>query len=327
MRLSSVRDLKAELAARTQTEFVERSALTPRLARDVRLPRPVLQPVAAFGVARQGRGRDDFALAIRVFKGSEARARQLTEPLHLKDAEIDLATGVRYAPRFTLRAGGSCGHFNITSGTLGGFVEDDEDYYILSNNHVLANSDDANVGDEILQPGPDDIEGGRFKVIGRLARWNQLSPRRRNGIDAALATFHEDVADFYPWHYAGVGDMKPRVVEDRLEVSRVIKRGRTTQVTRGIVSAFELDGVFINYGSRRRERLVYFDDQLEFIHVRPETSNFSDGGDSGSFILDAETLRPYALLYGGGPDAQGIDRTLGHFMPDVLSSLKVRLVK
>ena len=50
----------------------------------------------------------------------------------------------------------------------------------------------------------------------------------------------------------------------------------------------------------------------------PPNRAFSAGGDSGSFIIDRDTLAPYALLYGGGPDSLGIDRTLAQFMPDVL---------
>ena len=38
-------------------------------------------------------------------------------------------------------------------------------------------------------------------------------------------------------------------------------------------------------------------------------------------------LRPYALLYGGGPDDQGIDRTLAQFLPEVLDELGVRIVQ
>ena len=54
---------------------------------------------------------------------------------------------------------------------------------------------------------------------------------------------------------------------------------------------------------------------------------FSAGDDSGSFIIDRDTLAPYALLYGGGPDSLGIDRTQAQFMPDVLNVMGVRLVQ
>jgi hypothetical protein len=39
------------------------------------------------------------------------------------------------------------------------------------------------------------------------------------------------------------------------------------------------------------------------------------------------SMHPYAFLYGGGPDDQGIDRTLAHYLPQVLDELGVRLVQ
>jgi hypothetical protein len=327
MRLSSVRSLKEEIVDRALAEHVAPMTLAVRGARGARVEVPKPKAAVALGVAPIDASMKDFALAVRAFPGQQALARQVIRAANLKSHELDVATGVRYAPRHTLRAGGSCGHFRITAGTLGGFVEDESAYYVLSNNHVLANSDLADVGDPILAPGPVDISNRRFKTIAHLTRWTQLSPRRASGVDAAVAALDSEVTDFYPWHYQGIGAIDPRAVADRFEVSKVVKKGRTTGVTRGRVSAYELDGVVIDYAEAGAPpRLVSFDDQLEFVHERPDRSPFSQGGDSGSFILDAENLRPYALLYGGGPDDAGIDRTLGHFMVDVLGSLNVSLV-
>ncbi|MEO7868640.1 MAG: trypsin-like peptidase domain-containing protein, partial [Candidatus Eisenbacteria bacterium] len=254
----------------------------------------------------------------------------------LGEREIDLAEGVRYAPRAgaerqrsqrpdVLRAGGSCGHPHITAGTLGAFVEDDRRYYALSNNHVLADCDQASVGDEIWQPGPYDVKRAGHQVIAHLSRCVPLDPFRTDGVDAAIAELDGEVPEFLPWEYDGIGEMDPHPIDDRFAVRRVIKRGRTTEVTRGRVSAFELDGVQLDYGTRLDSRIITYDDQLEFVHVSRSRA-FSQGGDSGSLILDQATLRPYALLYGGGPDAEGIDRTLAHFLPSVLTRLRVRMV-
>ena len=51
--------------------------------------------------------------------------------------------------------GVSIGHYKITAGTFGGIVRDRNtgERLILSNNHVLANSNNASAGDVILQPG------------------------------------------------------------------------------------------------------------------------------------------------------------------------------
>ncbi len=57
--------------------------------------------------------------------------------------------------------GVSIGHFKVTAGTFGALVTDKTTgaRLILSNNHVLANSNDSQIGDAILQPGA--IDGGQ----------------------------------------------------------------------------------------------------------------------------------------------------------------------
>ncbi len=52
----------------------------------------------------------------------------------------------------------SIGQEDITAGTLGLRVTNGTDVLILSNNHVLANENNATIGDPILQPGP--FDGG-----------------------------------------------------------------------------------------------------------------------------------------------------------------------
>ena len=71
--------------------------------------------------------------------------------------DIDRTKYIRPAP-----GGVSIGHKDITAGTLGMLVQDKEtgEILILSNNHILANSNDAKIGDRIMQPGPHDLENG-----------------------------------------------------------------------------------------------------------------------------------------------------------------------
>jgi hypothetical protein len=72
--------------------------------------------------------------------------------------------------------GVSIGHYKVTAGTFGTLVTDRStgERFILSNNHVLANSNDALVGDAILQPGA--IDGGQNPgdVIATLERFIKL---------------------------------------------------------------------------------------------------------------------------------------------------------
>ena len=59
--------------------------------------------------------------------------------------------------------GVSIGHYKITAGTFGAVVRDKSTgrRLILSNNHVLANSNESEIGDPILQPGV--VDGGRIE--------------------------------------------------------------------------------------------------------------------------------------------------------------------
>jgi hypothetical protein len=72
-----------------------------------------------------------------------------------------------------IQPGISIGHPEVTAGTLGAIVEDTHTgrKLILSNNHVIANSNDSQEGDPILQPGK--IDGGRNPedVVGNLFRF------------------------------------------------------------------------------------------------------------------------------------------------------------
>ena len=97
---------------------------------------------------------------------------------------LALAKRIRPAP-----GGYSVGHKNITAGTLGTCVYDrlgdpgdaigiPSKYYILSNNHVLANSNNGQVGDSILQPGPFD---GGTDPADRIARLNRSGGCRGRG--------------------------------------------------------------------------------------------------------------------------------------------------
>ncbi|MCC6894702.1 MAG: hypothetical protein IT321_17920 [Anaerolineae bacterium] len=80
----------------------------------------------------------------------------------------------RYRPE--IPSGISIGHYKITAGTLGTIVTDrmTGEKLILSNNHVLANSNDALVGDAILQPGPADGGQNPGDLVARLERFIAL---------------------------------------------------------------------------------------------------------------------------------------------------------
>ncbi len=80
----------------------------------------------------------------------------------------------RYRPN--IPAGVSIGHYMVSAGTLGGIVFDRHtgQPMILSNNHVLANSNEAEIGDAILQPGPTDHGLRPDDVVAKLHRFEAL---------------------------------------------------------------------------------------------------------------------------------------------------------
>ncbi|MPZ60307.1 MAG: serine protease [Propionibacteriales bacterium] len=199
---------------------------------------------------------------------------------------LTLATRSRPA-----RPGYSVGHFRITAGTIGAGCYDlrplpgiPPRYYILSNNHVLANSNAANIGDPVLQPGP--FDGGVLAsdVIGRLSRFVPIKfDGSCNSVDAAVAEvpFHMIDRDVYWTGY-------PATAAKAATVGMLLKKtGRTTNFTTGRVTAIGAT-VNVNYGGGK---VAKFCNQIV-------TSNMSAGGDSGSLVLDWQN-NPVGLLFAG----------------------------
>jgi hypothetical protein len=72
-----------------------------------------------------------------------------------------------------VRPGVSIGHVRTTAGTLGAIVQRTGERFLLSNNHVLALLNQAQVGDPILQPGPGD--GGTLnQTVGELVGFEPI---------------------------------------------------------------------------------------------------------------------------------------------------------
>jgi hypothetical protein len=186
--------------------------------------------------------------------------------------------------------GASVAHPDVTAGTLGAFLTDaDGRVLLLSNNHVLADTDRASIGDPVLSPGPAD--GGRpgLDRVATLTAFERLVPTG-NLLDLAVASVDDPAL-------VG-GNTVPEgvlsgVVEEVLDGVAVAKTGRTTGHTTGVVTAVELDGVTVDYG---RGQLLSFDDCLE---VEGDGRSFSDGGDSGSVVYAREGLQALGLLFAG----------------------------
>jgi hypothetical protein len=266
---------------------------------------------------KRSRGEADVRIVPRVVAGPPARDRA-------RRANKATAKSAWFQKRRRpLEAGLSAGHVDITAGTLGFVVEDDDAYYVLSNNHVLANVNAGTPGDLVVQPGPDDGRVSAKTIIGVLDRFVPISFKRSNVVDCAVASILESLEFFAGWTEALPGVVRGvrRISEDDLGLT-VKKAGRTTGVTRGTISQVELDRLRVDMSDSGSTRVASFSDQFEVIG--DDGKPFSLGGDSGAVIVDEDGFA-LGLLFAGGPDDQGVDLTFANHLETALSKLGVRL--
>ena len=127
-------------------------------------------------------------------------------------------------------------------------------------------------------------------MVGRLLAAVPLKPNGVNSVDAAIGEIDGHIR-FDPDTLTGLGALAGVRAEPLLPGDRVAKAGRTTGLTRGRVSAVEVDGVVVGFETGD----LSFDGQIE---VEGEGGPFSAGGDSGSLIVDSD-LRACGLLFAG----------------------------
>lgn len=329
MLLDHARELKSSLLSSFETKIE-----TPTAIRSFGIRTQALGSEAdalrsfAIGISKS---KKEHVLAVRVQRRS-LLDHPLLEAIHKRTkGEID----VRYVGKVSklespttlqkkrrpLVIGCSIGHFKITAGTLSCFVKSrtSQKTMILSNNHVLANENKARAGDAILQPG--NFDGGTAQdAVAKLSKFIKLKVTAVNLVDCAVAepiagiTFNQKKLGRFG-NLLGLGP-------DEIDEGTIVRKvGRTTGETQGKVTAFELDNVVVAYelGNLR------FDNQVEI--EGSGTSSFSDGGDSGSLIVNADNLG-VALLFAGG-DTGGTNNmglTYANPLKAVLDSLSVDLV-
>lgn len=240
--------------------------------------------------------------------------------------------------------GVSIGHFRITAGTFGVTVRDRQTgtRLILSNNHVLANSNEAQVGDLILQPGAAD--GGRVSsdTIANLERFVPIQFTQEPG-GCSIANLYVEFGNFVAATLGSqhrVHSMRlntqavnlvdaalarptedSHILDEILEIGKISgtmpaqlgmqirKFGRTTELTSGVITVMDAT-VNVNYGS---ERTATFDNQLV-------AGAMSQGGDSGSLIVDGNLNKAVGLLFAGSDQA-----TIFNPIENVLKALDVEL--
>jgi hypothetical protein len=209
--------------------------------------------------------------------------------------------------------GVSTGHPAITAGTIGCRVTKGGQVFALSNNHVYANSNAASMGDAVIQPGTFDGGSSPADDIGTLSDYEPINfSGGNNVIDAAIAlSSTANLDNSTPSN--GYGTPKSTTTTASVNM-RVMKYGRTTQQTKGRVTAINAT-VNVNYGSPGVARFVN--------QIVIGGGGFSSGGDSGSLIVvekGGDKLKPVGLLYAGSSSA-----TIANPIGPVLSAFGVTI--
>ncbi|GGO50018.1 S1 family peptidase [Streptomyces lasiicapitis] len=267
--------------------------------------------VAAQRQQSRSAGRGD----VRTQPSYDAQSTASGQLAGLSQPQLEEAGGLgAFEPQLLKRrmrpspSGFSVGNVRVTAGTLGSVVYDflpgasvdppgaglgvPAKFYILSNNHVLADSNRAQLGSPIVQPGI--FDGGQDPAdrIATLDRFItiQFAPqipleRHNNVVDAALGTvdFQDATREQY---FSGA----PRAWRRKANVAvgdLVKKSGRTTNISFGRIISVDAT-IDVNYGTAGTAR---FKDQIL-------TTNISAGGDSGSLVTSLDTVA-LGLLFAG----------------------------
>lgn len=259
-------------------------------------------------------------------------------PAEIENIPVDVfVSGAIYAQqeptgRFRPAPGGvSIGHYLITAGTLGCLVKKNGNLFILSNNHVLANSNDGSIGDAILQPGA--YDGGQ-NPQDRIAELADFIPIQfaGNGGTPSPCPVGNVVAGFMNAIAAVLGSgtrlktVRPMAVTNLVDcaIARPLnesdvlneilnigqingtdeavlgmslkKMGRTTGLTTGTINQIDVTAQ-VSYGDNKTATFV---DQLL-------AGNMSAGGDSGSAVL-SDNNKLVGLLFAGSNTTTIINR-------------------
>jgi len=224
-------------------------------------------------------------------------------------------------------------------GTLGALVEDEQaNQYILSNNHVLAESDQAHAGDTIDQPGlidgactPLSRPGSTLHPVGTLEYFVPLASKQTN-VDAALALASPGAVD-PAGSILGLGTPgkdqtlsaappmagRGETVDAANLGMNVAKSGRTTGLTCSNLSAVALT-VKVDYYKDCAETQPYttktYSNQIGI-----GGTHFTDSGDSGALVVDASNAEAIGLYFAGGTDGDGNGLSVVNPIGDVLGEL------
>jgi hypothetical protein len=206
------------------------------------------------------------------------------------------------------------GHAFCCSGTLGSLLTDGTTQYILSNNHVLARSDQAAPGEDISQPGLIDNQCQPATIVADFT----AAPALGSNVDAAIAQLIPGQMDSTGF-IEGIGTISSTVAAPAVGLA-VIKSGRTTGTTTGSVASSNTS-VKVQYQIGCNEGKKFFVNYTNQVLI--ESTTFSAGGDSGSLIVTNDSnFNPVALLFAGSSSS-----TIANPIGEVLTKVGTALGK
>ena len=211
------------------------------------------------------------------------------------------------------------------SGTLGSLVQSSSGttQYVLSNNHVLARTNLASLGEDILQPGLIDQNPVCAKdtndAVADLSAFKKISftSGTTNTIDAAIAQVRSG-AVAPDGAILDLGQVNSSIVNPGLGML-VKKSGRTSGLTTGSIAAINVT-VDVTYW----KKCGTGSQKARFINqIAISPGGFSKGGDSGSLIVEDVGTCPRAvgLLFAGSSTI-----TIANPISNVLSTFGVSMV-
>lgn len=228
-------------------------------------------------------------------------------------------------------------------GTLGALLQDTGGtQYVLSNNHVLAHSDQSSPGETIIQPALIDNGCTPYGVgpgttpVATLTGFPSLNSPTTN-VDAAIARITPGAVD----PRGSILELGTRQQDGTLAAAppgisstagrgetptlgmQVAKSGRTTGLTCASVSAINVD-VVVDYFTDCAETTRAFSKTFTN-QIAVAGTSFSDAGDSGALIVDTANAEPVGLFFAGGTDDHGVEHAIASPAGDVLTELDAQI--
>ncbi|WP_404785199.1 DNA/RNA non-specific endonuclease [Altericista sp. CCNU0014] len=236
--------------------------------------------------------------------------------LSAKEVKLEVMPQQRKAALNPIVPGISVGHPKLSAGTVGCVVYDamNGEPFMLSNWHVLQGAA-GKIGDEIVQPGSHDDNRVSRNIVGKLVRSHlgvagdcAIASIDRRQLDPEIFDLKVDVA---------------RIGEPELG-DRVVKSGRTTNVTYGIVQRIHVV-TRMDYAGVGSKEIGCFEIGPDSANPAPN-GEISMGGDSGAAWLsvDEETTTDMMLgLHFAGEIGDEPENALACYAASVFEKLNI----